>query len=352
MLQNTILGEAMDKLQQSGCSWFFLTNSVLSIITGEKNRNNSLKNAAEDEKFQRILQQQKEVYEDEKEASDKAFKLWLKQKQREWYREESSKRLENELNKEELRMFFRDWPLQIAIKTINDKRKQLTTYSSMNVVIAKHNIGVANDPLSSFYNNIVDQVQSHMRDFGLNESEVYIYRFKDDNKVIGGPALANIYSMMNSLPTIVIQPKIDKANQKLCISLGCWNQDSLFPLQKTVMELNYDMTMVDMDRDYLDMKIKEITYAYVTIAMVINDTHALIEKGSDLIYPEFAKKHDLGVLYPKLAEFAKNEYKSLLNPNINICEREGINNIVINDYFEYSKLEQIHNKLSNGITQL
>ena len=353
MFQNTILEKVINELQKSGFSWFFVTSSVLTCIIGEKNRNNSLKNAEKDEKFKKMLQQQKEIYEDEKEARDRAFKLWLKQKQREWSREESSKRLENELNKEELGMFFRDWPLEISIGRINEMRRQLTTYSSMNVVIAKHNIGDAKDQLSVFYrDNLVDHVQSYMRDFGLDESKVNIYKFKDKNKVIGGPALANIYAMMNSLPTIVIQPKIDKVNKKLCISLGGWNQDSLFPHQKKVMELNYDMAMVVMDKDYQDMKFKEITYAYVTIAMVINDTNAIIEKGSNLIYPKFAEKYDISVLYPKLAEFAKNEYMSLLNTDINISERDGINNIVVSDYFEHSKLEQIHNELKNGIKQL
>lgn len=352
MLKDTLLGNTMDKLQESGCSWFFITSSILSIVTGKKNRSNSIKIAEEDERFQQILQQQRENFEDKKDAADKAFKLWLKQKQRDWAREESAKRIENDLNREELRMFFRDWPLQIAIKTINNMRRLSSSNIPMTVIIAKHNVGVAKDPLSAYYNELVDQVQTSLRDYGLDENKINVYRFKEDNKVVGGPALANIYSMMCTLPTIYIQPSIDKSSKSLAITIGCWSQDSFFPFQRKVMELNYDTALVDMDREYLNMKHKEILYAYVTIAMVLNDAYALLEYDSELLFPQFAADHNLNILYPKLVQFAKNEYNALLNPNIDINERYANDKMVVRDYFDHIQLKQVYDKLSSVIEKL
>ena len=84
-----MLGNALDKIQESGCSLFFITSSVMSFLSGKKNRKASLENAEKDESFQRELQRQKERYDDAKEAKERAFRLWIKQKQRQWTAEET-----------------------------------------------------------------------------------------------------------------------------------------------------------------------------------------------------------------------------------------------------------------------
>ena len=70
-LSKTILGKAMTDIQDLGCSWFFVTSSILSILSGREKRNDLLENAQKDEQFQNELQKQKELFEDEKEAQER-----------------------------------------------------------------------------------------------------------------------------------------------------------------------------------------------------------------------------------------------------------------------------------------
>lgn len=350
------LGDAIDKIQASGCSLFFITSSVLSIISGKKNRNLSLENAEKDEDFQRELNKQKERYEDFKEAKDRAFKLWLKQKQRKWVAEETARRVENEFAKVELNMFFEDWPLQLNIATINGRRKTVQNKVPLNIIVAKHTTG-GKDPLSVLYSKIVDQVQTYLREMNLscvdeNSSKVCVYRFKNDDelKVVGGPALANIYAMMSAFPSIVIQPKLDARNKKVAISLACWNQDSLFPFQRKIMELDYDTSMIDFSNDYLESKKRELICAYATIAIVLNDTYSLIENESDLLFPEFVKKYGIAEQYPRLIEFARKEYSSLLYYNEIIGNDK--NDVNADDYLNDSLSEESRAKLKNALNEL
>lgn len=313
MGDNSFLNGMVQSVQHSGCSIFFITSSVLSLINGKKNRQNSLANALKDEAFQSELQIQKEKYEDIKEAQEWAFKIWLKQQQRKYAQNEISKKLENELLKEELKIFFRDWPLRIAIETINARRlagNNCGLFLPMNIVIAKHNIGNAKDRLSLLYPNLVDEVKDSLKKLGI--SDTHIYRFKNETTVRGGAALANIFAMMNSLPTVVIIPTVVDKNNQLSISIGCWNQDSLFPMQRKVIVLEYNASRMSNDKDYCESKFKEIRHVYVTIAAVLNDTYSLIENGLSPVYPSYARDNEIAQFSPDLIDFANNEYGSIL----------------------------------------
>ncbi len=310
----SLLGDVIKGIQDSGCSLFFLTSSALSIYNGEKNRANSWENALKDQEFQDELQEQKERYEDFKEAKEKAFRIWLRNKQRDYSRIETSTRLENELAKSELQMFFADWPLQIAIETLNEKRLKLNIKKetvALYIVIGKYNVGKAKDAISKSYSSIVDEVKLLTKETGIPETN--ILRFKEDVNVIGGPALANIYAMMSSFPTLVLLPKFVVSDNLIVLSIGVWNQDSLFPMQKEVYNIECNYTKANNDKAYLQSKLEELKYAYATISIVINDTYSLIESFATPNFPKFAIKHSISDKYPHLIDFAKKEYNSLLN---------------------------------------
>lgn len=294
-----------------GCSSFFLTSSGLSWFNGWKNRKNSIKNAIADEEFQKELQRQKEVYEDQKEAEEWAFKFYLRRKQREFTRTENSRKLETDLQKADLQKFFKDWPLQISIEAVNNKRKKETSdFTPISVVIGKHAMGNANDPLSLLYTHIVDEIKPILDGLGINESN--IYRFKEKNNVCGGAALAYIYSMMSTFPTIVILPTIDVRHGKYKISVGLWNQDSLFPLQKEVFSLEFDSYRINMDKEYLNNKVKEIKMYYIALSAVMNDSFSLTESYIHPTFPDYALKKSILSSYPMIKSFAETEYRSLL----------------------------------------
>ena len=90
---DTLLGDMIRSAQNSGCSMFFVTSSLVSLYNGRENRRNSWENAIQDEAFQRELQGQKERYEDLKEAEERTFRLWIRRKQREFIRGEAARKL-------------------------------------------------------------------------------------------------------------------------------------------------------------------------------------------------------------------------------------------------------------------
>lgn len=338
------IGDIFLSAQGLGCSPLFITSAVLSIFNGRKNRQNSKEIAEQDEKFQKELIRQKEQYQDFKEAEERAYRLWLREKQREFIRNEASKKLESDLQKQELQMFFKDWPLQISIKAINEKRKKLSKQgvtASMNIVIGRHYIGPANDALSQSYTQIENYISTSLETLGINQFNVY--RFNNSPRVNGGSALANIYAMMNCMPTIVIMPSVIGKNNKFAISVGCWTQDSVFPMQRRIFTLDVDMERINKDATYKDKKIEEIEHAYVTIASVLNDTYCLLEKEKEKqpSYPTYAKDKQLAASYPDFVDFANTEYRSLIQSNK-----------FISDLYGTSTAKEIDCNISNAITRL
>lgn len=311
-----------------GCSSFFMTSSGLSCFNGWKNRKNSIENAKADLEFQNELQRQKEIYEDQKEAEEWAFKFWLKRKQREFAQAENSRKLENDLQKAELKMFFKDWPLQIAIEAINDKRKKENVGTiPISIVVGKHARGEAKDPLSQLYTSLVDEIKPILNGLGIKTSN--IYRFKDEINVYGGAALAYIYSMMSCFPTVVILPTIDERHGKFNISVGIWNQDSLFPFQKEVFSLDYDSYRISIDKEYLNNKVMEIKMSYIAIASVMNDSYSLIESAKSPVFPEYVIQKSIPTIYPQVMNFAMSEFKSLLLT----CQNATRGNLSVEDSF-------------------
>lgn len=348
MFDNEIVPEKLKSVLK-GCSPYFITNSVLLWVNNKRNLKISKKNALADVEFQKELQRQKEVYEDQREAEEWAFKIWLRRKQREFTHIENSQRLENDRQKADLTMFFNDWPLQIAIETINNRRKENTGSMPINIVVGKHARGDAKDPISLSYASLVDEIIPVLKVLGIQESN--IYRFKDQSKVYGGVALAYIYSMMSVFPTVVILPAVDERYGKFNISVGLWNQDSLFPLQNEVFSLDYDAYRISIDKEYFNNKIKEIKMSYIALASVMNDAYSLLEYGKCPIFPEYAIKKSIISSYPQIINFAITEFKSLL---LNCQDTTRGNLLVEGSFFPYSHSfqERIEEILSGAIKTL
>ena len=349
MLMDEIVGVIMEQI--GGCSPFFVTSSVLSSFNVWKNRKSSKENALANEEFQKELQRQKEVYEDQKEAEEWAFRFWLRKKQREFAYEENSHKLEHDLQRADLQMFFKDWPLQISIEAINDKRKKLTSeFLPFSVVVGKHIAGKENDSLALLYDALVDEIKPTLSNLGVNES--YIYRFKEDVNVCGGAALAYIYSMMNTFPVVVILPSVDERHGKYNISVGLWNQDSLFPLQKKVFSLDFNSYRMQVDKEYLKAKVEEIKMSYIALSAVLNDSYSLVENNGSLTFPKYANQYKISSTYPQIVDFAIAEYESLLKS----CQStaRGMEATGESFYMLYSQKEQkrMAKVLAEGIQTL
>lgn len=345
------ISDTINKIQDAGCSTFFLTSSVLSITNGRKNKKTALANAKNDDVFKKYLQDCKEDYEDWKEAEERAFKKWLKHKQREYSRIEASAKLENDLAKQGMQMFFSDWPLQISIAAINQKRKSLAMDKNVyNVIIAKHSVDGAKDPLTILYPEIVDAVKASLSSFGIEGTN--IYRFSEKNRVKGGAALANIYAMMSCMPTLVIMPSIDIKHKLLNITLACWNQDSIFPMQKRAFRIEYDPILFANDKEYYRNKINELTQVYITSSAVLNDTYRLSEGISDSTFLQNAINLLDFNKYPYLKDFARLEYSSIMKPQHSAYEQSSNNTLMIDELHDRRTSDSIKSSVNHILENL
>ena len=337
---NLLLEEMEQSIQDLGYGSYSIVNSCLSLGAGNSNNRYSLENAKQETEFQKKLIMIKEQYEDFKEAEDMAFKIWLRQKQRENRRSAKLYQLDKELSKTELQMFFKSWPLKVGIGTINEKRIELanqTMVAPMNIVIGRHNVGPAKDFFSKSYPMLVDEIKSSLEKMGVKN----IYRFKDEVEVNGGGALANIFAMMIGIPTIVVLPYFYGKNSQYSITVGCWNVDSLFPMQRRIFTLTLDPVRINIDEKYKRQINDEMRHAYVTISSVLNDIYILIEEGISPFYPTYAKEYSINEKYSYLVDFAIKEYKSLINEVKSLEYLYGV-----------SKSKMIVNKLFEAINNL
>lgn len=305
-----------------GCSPFFINSSFLSLITGKQNRDAAMANAKDDVAFAERLQKTKEEYEDWKEAEERALKLWLRDQKRDFSRKIAYEKLNRDLAEADLKMFFAYWPLQISVEALLKELCQKAGRTMpMRFVIGRLYAGSAKDALSSSYPSIVDNVTSLLQEMGIMNP--CVYRFKDCPSVVGGPALANIYAMMSSFPTVVILPAVDNRQKKLQFTIGCWTADSPFPFQKNVMSIDFNQQRVNSDKAYLDATLSKVTYACATFAAVLYDTYNLSEGVYNCAFPRFAAANTLRNRYPELTDFAIGEFRTFMNPSTEVITDEG-----------------------------
>ena len=333
-----------------GCSAFFLTNSALSFYHGRKNRKVAMENALQDERFTKELQRQKELYEDKKEAEERAFKIWLRNSQREFSRQMAVKKISNDLAEADLKMFFADWPLQISVEALVEKQKKQLQNQNMCFVIAKAYAGDAKDAFSRSYSNIVENITLLLNEVGAVHNT--IYRFKDKPSVVGGPALANIYAMMSNVPTVVMMPSIDNKKRILSLSTGCWTPDSPFPFQKTVFSMDYQQQRITNDSTYLNACITKFAYACATIGAVLNDTYNLSEGVQQCLFPQFALDKALNKKFPEIANLAIAEYSSFIDSRNVFYEENGEASAALKEMYNDMELEKVERLITESIKKI
>ena len=333
-----------------GCSAFFLTNSALSFFHARKNKSVSMEHALQDDSFTKELQRRKEFYEDEKEAVELSFKILLRNSQREFSRKMAVKKIANDLAEADLRMFFTDWPLQISVEALLEKQKSQLNAQKMCFVIGKAYPGDAKDAFSRSYSDIVQRVSLLLKRMGLIDNT--IYSFKDKPTVVGGPALANIYAMMSSIPTVVMMPSIDNKKKKLTLSIGCWTPDSLFPFQKTIFSMDYQYQRITNDPKYLDACINKFACACATIGAVLNDTYNLTAGEQRCLFPEFAKKTALNQKFSEITAIAIAEYRSFIDSRNVFYEESGEESSAIKELYNDSERKNVERIIIESINKI
>lgn len=291
-----------------GCSIFFFTSAVLSIASSLVKKRQTEKSAADDEDYLSLVSADAEEHEATLEQLDRETRLAIRDRRREYVRKESEERLENDMLKDEFKMLLDQWPLQISMKRILEKRHQSgKDIMPINVVIGKHSSGDARDPFSQLYNSVVDRVKSILTSLGFADNN--IYRFKAGNATTGS-AVAPIFAVMNNLPTVVLTPRIDK--HQVTIFVNVWSHDSASNFFQKAFSFGCEEAKVGVDPMYRAEKVDEFVAALASVAIILNDAYRLAEGENILLFPEFAKEHDLAKAYPYIVSYAKKEYNAIL----------------------------------------
>ena len=311
----------------SNCWRFWLANSLLSFVNGCFGRSAKEDEAAKDKEFQEQMTALKYSHEDAKEAMEYDFKRKMAELQRENRLIQKEFEQDFALQKHEIKMFIQGWPLDRSLQSIQEQR-ELTSQipQSLYVVIAKHtgNKGKKSDTLADLYDengHIVENVIAELEH--LNIPARNILRFKKEDKPGGGAALANIYSVMSNVPTIVILPRLDRLNKKLRISIGCWSPCSTTPSQRMIFLLDYDEEKMMSLVNYRKSKQKEIETAYISIAGVMNDMYRLSLFGEKPCFPTYAETNSISLKFPQIGDFIQREYKALTDKQSDLMNIDG-----------------------------
>lgn len=333
-----------------GCSAFFMTNSALSYYHGKKNREATMEYALQDDNFTKELQRKKEFYEDKKEAEERAFKIWLRNSQREFSKQMAVKKIANDYAEADLKMFFADWPLHISVEALIQKLETQMNDQKMCFVIAKAYAGDAKDAFSASYSSLVKKISLLLNEMGLIHNTIYV--FKDKPTVVGGPALANIYAVMSNIPTVVMMPSIDNNKKILSLSIGCWTPDSPFPFQKTIFSMDYQLQRMTNDSTYLSACINKFAYACATISAVLNDTYNLTEGEFQCLFPKFALEKALNKNYPEIANLAIAEYSSFIDLRNAFYDESGGESLAIEEMYNNMEREKIEILINESINKI
>lgn len=317
MLQGTMLGDSLNFLNETGCSLFFVTSSISSMVVGNKNREKALNDAKEDIAFQKELQRQKEQYEDAKENEEIEFKLKIKLLQRQHSRIQNCLKLQDERKLNELEMLFSGWPLASSVGGLLNHINSASMFAAnLNFVIGRVQSETEKDPMSVYYKDpagmskgITDIVIDTLANLGFTKERLHL--MNDKCQLYGGALFANIFAVMHSLPTVVVSPVVYE--NKIHINIGCWNQDSSFPYQEEVYNIDYNVLKAKAESRYLEEKKEELIQILVAIATVFDETYQLSE-GLPVTnkYTKYAVEHNIITKYPRIVNFAINEYYSLL----------------------------------------
>lgn len=344
----------MSQSKYTSCSPFWLTNLFLSIYNGRNARCKHLINAEEEHSFQEWHTQQKNQFEETKEALDTAFKLRMAEQQREYASIQSILKLNLQKKQDEVRMFVKGWPLKLSLQAVQTAREsQLTIPDALNILIATHtggDVDLQSDPLIRIYDGnagIVDHVQTQLASLGIPTQHVLRFEI---GKNAGGAALANIYSMMSSFPSIVIMPRVDSINEKLIISLGYWYPNSRIPSQRKVFTIDYKADWMRENPSYRTEKQIEIETAYVAIAGVMNDVYALLTNSVSPRFPYCTTAKLVANKYPYIADLMRREYQAIIDCTQTTVYIDGIEYDAASLFFDNEKKEKIK-KVINSILE-
>ena len=328
--------EGIEKIMNSGCSPFFISNALSSMLFGEINKDTQLTNTVEQIAFKKQMNLARQKFEDEKFSSELSFKREMLETGRIFQQIEAKRSFENEKKKIEFNFFESYWPLKIDIHAIWNENIFSKSNANLTVILARYNSPKANND----YSNTCDELErcsEKLHNVTFKHSAWKLAEQVNVNNNIGGIAQnMNVHYIMQGIPTLVISPQIvgdilyfDVSIWSFGKGLGSFHNQSMFSMA-------YD------EKNYDTLK-EKIRFTLIAIMGIIRDSFMSIEFQKPPVFPYLLEKEKLSK-YPDIQQFILSHYEDLSN-QISISADYKV---LCNDK-EYMAID---NKLKESLTKL
>lgn len=281
-----------------GCSPFFFTSAITSVVMGEFRNKGMLNNAASSIEFRKALAKMKENEEDMQFALDIAYNKKNIDAGREYQLEEAQKNYDNQQRLLEFNYFTQtSWPLNINVSTIWGINNDYST-CPMSVFLCKSNHGLLNRD----YNNLC--LEHNKNSKGLGNLVIYENAWNPEYK--GGVAQGlNVHYIMQGLPTLLIMPYVIDGKIQLNACMWSFSSTGLASFNHSTL-LSFDFNEDDYKKGLRD----KINEAVFLATGVVRDAYMINEYQAPATLPMLIKDR-FAAIPEDLQKFVIEEYSSM-----------------------------------------
>ncbi len=286
--------EGLAEFFTNGCGPFWIANSITSTFMGEKNRDMQAKIADENETFQRTLQKQQQLSQEEMERERIKFRRHLMDLTRQWQREERAQAALNMDIHSELPHFVNQWPLALLPDTILSEIRHRQE-QPLNVILLhtpliagmKGQIMRRETPIlireKDVYNRLEFNINNNMPILG----DVCFRQAADSFPIdlvtmkpvppLTSADIMNVHFLMGSIPTLVLIPKYQ--DERISLSIAMWDEQASRPYIRPLFAMPHNPILARDNEKYLDEVIEKLHYSVSIITGAIRDQYALLTWG-------------------------------------------------------------------------
>lgn len=268
----------------NGCGPFWIANSITSTFMGERNRNLQMQAAEENENFQRRLQEQQNLSQEEMERERIAFRRHLMDLTRQWQREERAQAaLSLDINAE-LPHFVAQWPLALLPDTILTQIRQNTAQPLNVILLHTPLIAGAKDQMvhretyilqreKKVYERLEYEIGNNMPLIG----DVCFRQEAHQRENSTSADIMNIHFLMGSIPTLVLIPKYQ--DERISLSIAMWDEQASRPYIRPLFAMPHNPVLARENEGYLKEVMEKLNYSISVITGAIRDQYALLTWG-------------------------------------------------------------------------
>ncbi|NVO11902.1 MAG: hypothetical protein HXX16_18235 [Bacteroidales bacterium] len=290
-------------LFNSGCSPFFISSAISSMLFGKLNYDTQLANSEDRIAFQKQMNLARQKFEDEKFEQELRFKREMLKTGHFFQQIEAKRSFENEKKKLEFNHFESYWPLRIDIHAIWNENIFSKSSPSLTVILSRYNSPKANND----YSNTCDELERYSEKLQNITFKHSAWKFAEQVNVnynVGGIAQnMNVHYIMQGIPTLIITPQV--VGDTLYFDTSIWSFGK--GLGSFFNRSMFSMPFAEQEYDQLKDKIR---FAQIAIMGVVRDNFMLFEFQKPPVFPKVVEQERLDK-YPDVHQFLVTQYGAL-----------------------------------------